>query len=247
MDRGRTFGAVARAYDDHRPAYPGAAVDVALAGTPARARVLDLGAGTGKLTRLLAARGLDVVAVEPDPAMLAVLRERSPGVEARTGSAERIPLPDGHVDAVLVGQALHWFDLDRAGPEMARVLRPGGLLAGLWNGGDDDVAWVRELGGLTVRGRRVPDDPAGGGDATPHPGAPWFVDDTEDRVTWSRPTTVDEHLADLATHSWALLGTPADRDAVFAALRDFLTGRVADAGGGFTLPMRTVVRRSRRL
>ncbi|MFG1634012.1 class I SAM-dependent methyltransferase [Pseudonocardia alni] len=247
VDRGRTFGDVARAYDDHRPAYPDAAVDAALAGTPERPRVLDLGAGTGKLTRVLTARGLDVVAVEPDPAMLAVLRERSPGVEARTGSAERIPLPDGHVDAVLVGQALHWFDLDRAAPEMARVLRPGGVLAGLWNGGDDDVAWIREFGELTVRGRRVPDNPAGGGDATPHPGSPWFVDDGEDRVTWDRPTTVDEHLADIATHSWALRSAPQDRDAVSAAAREFLTGRVADADGRFTMPMRTIVRRSRKL
>jgi SAM-dependent methyltransferase len=186
-----------------RPAYPDAAVDAALAGTPERPRVLDLGAGTGKLTRVLTARGLDVVAVEPDPAMLAVLRERSPGVEARTGSAERIPLPDGHLDAVLVGQALHWFDLDRAAPEMARVLRPGGVLAGLWNGGDDDVAWIREFGELTVRGRRVPDNPAGGGDATPHPGSPWFVDDGEDRVTWGPP---DHRRRAPRRHRHALLG-----------------------------------------
>ncbi|MEU8492993.1 hypothetical protein [Pseudonocardia alni] len=121
------------------------------------------------------------------------------------------------------------------------------MLAGLWNGGDDDVAWIREFGELTVRGRRVPDNPAGGGDATPHPGSPWFVDDGEDRVTWDRPTTVDEHLADIATHSWALRSTPQDRDAVFAAAREFLTGQVADADGRFTMPMRTIVRRSRKL
>ncbi len=247
MDRGRAFGAVARAYDDHRPSYPDAAVDLALSGgDPEPARVLDLGAGTGKLTRSLLARGLDVVAVEPDPGMLAVLRERSPGAEARSGSAERVPLPDGAVDAVLVGQALHWFDLDRAVPEIARVLRPGGVLAGLWNAGDDEVAWVRELGGLSVQGRRVPDNPAGGGGPARLPGEPWFTDAHQERVTWSRPTGVEEHLADIATHSWSLLSTPAERDAVFGAVRGFLVDRVADADGRFTMPMRTIVWRARR-
>ncbi len=245
--RGRTFGAVARAYDDHRPGYPDAAVDLALAGAgPGPVRVLDLGAGTGKLTRTLLARGLDVVAVEPDAAMLAVLRERTPGADARTGSAERIPLPDGDVDAVLVGQALHWFDLDVAVPEIARVLRPGGLLAGLWNSGDPDVAWVHELGGVGERGRRVPGNAAGGGDPARLPDEPWFTDAHQEQVTWSRATGVEEHVADIATHSWAMLSTPAERDAVFAAVRAFLTGRVADADGRFAMPMRTIVWRARR-
>lgn len=247
VDHGRTFGAVAPAYDDHRPSYPDAAVDLALAGTgPGRVRVLDLGAGTGKLTRSLVARGLDVVAVEPDPEMLAVLRARTPGADARAGSAETIPLPDGDVDAVLVGQALHWFDLDRAVPEIARVLRPGGVLAGLWNSGDPDVGWVRELGEVGERGRRVPGNTAGGGTPPRMPGEPWFTDAHQEQVTWSRATGVEEHVADIATHSWALLSTPDERDAVFAAVRGLLRERVADADGRFTMPMRTIVWRARR-
>ena len=92
--------------------------------------MLDLAAGTGKLTATLAGLGAEVTAVEPDPAMLAELRRRLPSVRALPGRAEEIPLPDGSVDAVVAGQAMHWFDLDRAVPEIARVLAPGGVLAG---------------------------------------------------------------------------------------------------------------------
>ena len=108
-------------------------------------RVLDLGAGTGKLTATLVALGVEVIAVEPDPAMLSELRRALPSVRALPGSAEAIPLPDASVDAVLAGHALHWFDMDVAGPEIARVLVPDGILAGLWNVIDDRVDWV---GGL---------------------------------------------------------------------------------------------------
>src|SRR5690348_6638971 len=113
--RARSFGSVAAAYAEHRPGYPAAALDWALApaagsasGTGGRT-LLDLGAGTGKLTAALLGRGA-VIAVEPDPAMLAELRRRLPDVDAREGSAESIPLPTGSVDTVLVGQAWHWFD-----------------------------------------------------------------------------------------------------------------------------------------
>jgi SAM-dependent methyltransferase len=102
--------------------------------------VLDLGAGTGKLTRALLALGMEVVAVEPDDAMRAVVP-----TEALAGTAEDIPLPDASVDAVLVGQAFHWFDAERALPEMVRVLRPGGTVGLLWNLFDDRVPWVAEL------------------------------------------------------------------------------------------------------
>ena len=121
-----SFGAAAEAYERGRPEYPPAALDWLL---PAGARdVLDLGAGTGKLTRQLVARGLNVVAVDPSGGMLEQLRAAVPGVPAMIGRAEEIPLQDGVVDAVLVAQAWHWVDPERAPREVARVLRPGGRL-----------------------------------------------------------------------------------------------------------------------
>ena len=114
-------------------------------------RVADIGAGTGKLTATLVRLGADVTAVEPDPQMLAELRRAMPAVRSVPGRAEEVPLPDASVDAVLAGQAMHWFDLDRALPEIARVLRPGGVLAGLWNVDDDRVGWVAELAAISKR------------------------------------------------------------------------------------------------
>ncbi|HEY0936395.1 MAG TPA: class I SAM-dependent methyltransferase, partial [Trebonia sp.] len=146
--RGSSFGAVAAAYSEYRPDYPADAVRwcVAPVGRDIGSlRILDLGAGTGKLTALLAALGADVTAVEPDAAMLAELRRGLPSVPARSGTAEQIPLEDASVDAVLCAQAMHWFDLSRALPEIARVLVPGGTLAGLWNSDDDRVDWVAGL------------------------------------------------------------------------------------------------------
>jgi len=99
--------------------------------------VLDVGAGTGKLTRVLARRYAHVIAVEPLDGMRAVLERVVPGVESHAGSAESVPLDDASVDGVFAGQAFHWFDHDRAIPEFARVLRPGGVLALVWNSGDE--------------------------------------------------------------------------------------------------------------
>jgi SAM-dependent methyltransferase len=127
---GRTFGRVADAYERTRPEYPPAAVERAAEGLSVRrdATVLDLGAGTGKLTRLLHGRFGHVLAVEPDDAMRAYI-----GSDAVAGSAEAIPLADESVDAVFVGDAFHWFEPEAALAEIVRVLRPGGGLALLWN------------------------------------------------------------------------------------------------------------------
>ncbi|WP_298462381.1 class I SAM-dependent methyltransferase [uncultured Cellulomonas sp.] len=124
--RATAFGRYARDDDRWRPGYPDAAVDWLL--PPGAPRVADVGAGTGKLTGALVDRGLEVDAVEPDDAMLAVLRERWPGVRAHLAGADRLPLPDGAVDAVVVGTAWHWFPHDAAVAEVRRVLRPGGRL-----------------------------------------------------------------------------------------------------------------------
>ena len=128
-DRGghaSSFGMAAVAYAEHRPDYAQAAVRWAVEQAPGP-RVLDLGAGTGKLTATLVAAGVETTAVEPDPAMLTELRRALPGVRALPGSAEAIPLPEASVDAVVAGNAMHWFDMDIAGPEIARVLVPGGI------------------------------------------------------------------------------------------------------------------------
>ncbi|MDQ1546737.1 MAG: hypothetical protein QOH69_1641 [Actinomycetota bacterium] len=130
-------------YEKARPEYPAEAVDWLV---PADAKtVLDLGAGTGKLTRALASRGLEVFAVDPSPKMLDQLREAVPGATVSVGTAEDIPLADASVDAILVGQAWHWVDQEAALPSVARVLRPGGTLGLIWNLRDDRVPWIERL------------------------------------------------------------------------------------------------------
>lgn len=131
----RSFGRIASEYDGIRPDYAPEALhraEEALCLT-ASSRIADLAAGSGKLTRALAGRFAEVVAVEPDDEMRAVLARRSAGVEVLAGTAEEIPLADESVDAVFVGDAFHWFDGEAAVAELARVLRPRGGLALLWN------------------------------------------------------------------------------------------------------------------
>ena len=144
-DQRRTsFGSVAADYAALRPGYPADAVAFLLGDRPLR--VLDLGAGTGLLTDVLVAAGHDVVAVDPSPEMLGQLRARHPGVPAHVGGAEAVPLPDDSVDAVVAGQAAHWFDPRRAAPGLRRVLRPGGVVGLVWNVRDERVPWVAALG-----------------------------------------------------------------------------------------------------
>ncbi len=139
-----SFDAIADRYERARPAYAEDAVSWIAQRLPFE-RVLDLAAGTGKLTRQLVARGADVVAVEPGDAMRAVLERVVPEAHALAGSAEAIPLPAASVDAITVGQAFHWFRVTEALVEMHRVLRPGGGFALLWNEWDDDDPLLHEL------------------------------------------------------------------------------------------------------
>lgn len=148
-DRAASFEQGADVYAATRPPYPDEAVDWLLpdsAGT-----VLDLAAGTGKLTSALVARGLTVHAVEPSQAMLGHLQAALPTVHAHMGTAEQIPLPDDAVDGIVVGQAWHWFQRG-AVAEIARVLRPGGRLGVVWNTRDHTVDWVRRFGEIMHRG-----------------------------------------------------------------------------------------------
>jgi len=131
----RAFEHVAAEYEDGRPGYAADVVAHAIAELDLRpgSIALDLGAGTGKLTRMLLDAELVVIAIDPSPAMLAQLRTAAPAAEAVVGAAEAIPLPSESVDAVTAGQAFHWFDATAALAEIHRVLRPGGGVALLWN------------------------------------------------------------------------------------------------------------------
>jgi SAM-dependent methyltransferase len=135
IDPARSFDRAAVEYERARPGYPSAVLGLLPLG--ADSEVLDLGAGTGKLTRVLVARYRRVVAVEPLAGMRSILEQVVPGAESAPGSAEQIPLPDSSVDGVFAGQAFHWFANDEAVAEIARVLRPGGVLCLIWNEGVD--------------------------------------------------------------------------------------------------------------
>lgn len=158
--RATIFGTVATEYESARPDYPAEAVSWLareLGIGPGR-DVLDLGAGTGKLTRQIAALGPSIVAVEPDGEMRVELERAVPGVEALSGTAEAIPLPDSSVDAITCAQAFHWFDADLALPEMSRVLRPGGGVGLMWNLRDETdpfQAHLTEIVGESDRGWSV--------------------------------------------------------------------------------------------
>jgi SAM-dependent methyltransferase len=258
--RGSSFGAVAAAYAEHRPDYPADAVRwcVAPVGRDIGSlRVLDLGAGTGKLTAVLAGLGAEVTAVEPDPAMLGELRRGLPSVRALPGSAEAIPLPDASVDAVLCGQALHWFDLSRALPEIARVLVPGGALGGLWNSDDDRVPWVAGLQeaaegaaspSLSRRRRYAVSLEAGqsgtGQSGAGRPGPALFSPTERAEFANSQPLTADALVELVGTHSKILVMAPAERARVLAKVRAYLAARPETAAGAFELPMVTSVIRA---
>jgi SAM-dependent methyltransferase len=251
--RGSSFGAVAGAYAEHRPGYPADAVAwcVEPTGRPvAGLRILDLGAGTGKLTALLAELGADVTAVEPDPGMLAELRRQLPSVRALAGPAEAIPLPDRSVDAVLCAQSLHWFDMSRAVPEIARVLVPGGALGAMWNSDDDRVGWVAGLrdvaqgAGSPVLSQRAEEVTAFGSSQFGELFGP------AERADFGNPQerTIDSLLDDLRTHSALLIMTPDEREAVLGRIRGYLESRPETGDGRFQLPMVTsAVRSVRRL
>ena len=190
-----------------------------------------------------------MTAVEPDPQMLAELRRAMPAVRSVPGSAEEIPLPDASVDAVLAGQAMHWFDLDRALPEIARVLTPGGVLAGLWNVDDDRVGWVAELAEISKRKSSITlmrwrDGAARSRrDRLIEAGSGLFHAAEEGEFGHGQARTADSLLATIATHSHLLVMDEAERTGLLARVRDFLYTRPETSNGEFTLPLVTVVLR----
>jgi SAM-dependent methyltransferase len=238
---------VATAYALHRPDYPDQAVAWALGSTPNGTEVLDLAAGTGKLTEAIVRCGVPmtaVLAVEPDDGMRAELSRRLPEIAVLAGSAEQIPVDNGAVAAVLVGQAFHWFDPDRALSEIARVLRPGGVLAALGNTEDDSVGWVAELDKVAHAQRPIGSTGRGFADVPEHPA---FGGSQQRQFCWCRPRTIASLLDEVLTHSWVRVSRPEERDAALVAIRRFLEQHPVTRNGAFELPMRTLVLRMARL
>ncbi|HIZ37600.1 MAG TPA: methyltransferase domain-containing protein [Candidatus Ruania gallistercoris] len=229
-----SFGQAADSYDQARPTYPRDAVDLVLTDHPRQ--VVDVGAGTGKLTSALTAPDREVTAVEPDEAMLARLRQQVPGVTALTGTAESIPLPDASADLVTFGQAWHWVDVPAASVEVGRVLRPGGVLGLLWNIRDTSTPWVAELG--EVMGSSNAERLIEGEDAVRVAGP--FGPLTEQVVAWSMVFDAESLVALAASRSYVITAEPADRQRILAGVRD-LAGRVAAPDGTITMPYRTHV------
>jgi SAM-dependent methyltransferase len=220
------FASVADVYDRGRPDYPPAAVGALAAelklspGAP----VLDLGAGTGKLSRALLAYGLDVVAVEPLPELRGLLAGQLGADRVHEGTAEAIPLPDASLDAVTVADAFHWFDRERALTEIRRVLRPGGGLAVVsvvpdWSG----ASWADELGTLV----------AGSRPEHPHfDGPPWqdsvrlvggWLEPREIRVTASQRAEPERIVDHLSSISWIAALPHEEQEASIGRIRALVT------------------------
>ncbi|MBF4163246.1 class I SAM-dependent methyltransferase [Nocardioides acrostichi] len=236
-DPARSFGAVAQAYHRGRPGYPLEAAAWLAGEQPSS--VLELGAGTGKLTRPLVELGHDVHACDPDEQMLAMLRSELPGVRSSLSSAEEIPAGDRSADVVVVGQGFQWFDLELALPEIARVLRPGGHLAIAWNERDERIPWVRRLGRIIDSAH--PADPADLLAAT----SDLFAD--AEHTTFRHRQHVDrESLQDLVTSRSGVC--TLDRES--AEQRRHAAGALFDEYGrggvdGMLLPYLTRCRRAR--
>jgi SAM-dependent methyltransferase len=232
-DRARSFDTAAAEYERHRPEYPEAAPRWAAAqlGLDAGARVLDVGAGTGKLTRGLVALGFEVVAVEPGAPMLHQLRTAVPEAEALEAPAESISLPDESVDAAFAGQAYHWFDRERAVPELHRVIRPSGGLALLWNWWDERDPLQLELGAIVGFGGHRPfaEDEL--------PAAPWFREIARTVVDSAEDSSPDAVVAHLSTTSMYLTMDADERERRLAEVRE-VASRYGDR---FTVPRQTYV------
>jgi SAM-dependent methyltransferase len=261
-----SFGTVADDYDRLRPPPPDTAVDWLL---PAACQVaIDLGAGTGLLSRALARRVPRVVAVEPDDRMAAVLRASSAGaggtaaggtaageIAVVPGRGEAIPMPDASADAVFVSSAWQWMDPQLTTAEVARVLRDGGRFGLIWTGRDREVGWVRELDAL--REPRQDDQQDDRQDDTEHrPGRPWgaptelpdglFGPVQLASFTFMRTMTVDDVIAMLATYSGLITASPQDAAEALARARAALDQRFPGAEQ-IDVPMRSRCFRADRL
>ena len=223
---------MADVYERARPEYPPEAVEwlSAKLGLGEGRTVLDLGAGTGKLTRALVSTGARVIAVEPGKAMLTQLRRVLPEVEAIQGAAESIPLEDASVDAVTVGQAFHWFRHAEAVPELRRVLRDGGAVALVWNNRDPDDALQTEITTLirAIPARRARSEHS----ATRLVKSGLFGPVEERRFSFVQELDADGLVERIASISYVAAAPPADQADVERQLRQL----VAAHGGRIAFP-----------
>jgi ubiquinone/menaquinone biosynthesis C-methylase UbiE len=215
--RRTSFGSVAADYAALRPGYPADVVVFLLGDRPRR--VLDLGAGTGLLTDVVVAAGHEVVAVDPSAPMLEQLRTRLPQVETAEGGAEGIPLPDASVDAVVAGQAAHWFDPGAAAVELRRVLRVGGVVGLIWNTRDERVPWVRALGELLAAESRDHEADQGVVDRFAAE-LPASVEVADSAV--SQTVTPEQVVAGIGTRSYVATKDAAARAGFLGRVRDLL-------------------------
>jgi SAM-dependent methyltransferase len=244
-EKSTSFGQAASAYESGRPGYPAEAVAWLLEPVrePGRAvRVADVGAGTGKLTRTVVELGADVVAIDPDADMLASLRQNVRGVPTFAGTAENLPLPDAGLDAVVIGQAWHWVDVERGSREIGRVVRSGGALGLVWNIRDDGVEWVRRL-----------TEAMGGSNAevllaTTGPRVAEPFEELEHREwRWERRITLPQLRDLVVSRSDIIVADSATRARVDAAVEEVVASLpdLAD-GGSVALPYVTHAFRARR-
>jgi SAM-dependent methyltransferase len=245
--RSASFGARAATYEAVRPEWPAKTITWML-GSPTTAticRVVDLGAGTGKGTRGVAALGHEVIAVEPSQGMRETLWSSLDSISADVagritslaGRAEDIPVETGSVDAVTVFQAWHWFDAQAASAESARVLRPGGWLSMGWHHRREDVGWSRELSEIVERGKNQPDDQEA------PPVGPEFEPHESELFTYAMRQSIDDLVLHASTWSYVAIHPEVDR--VLGEVRS-LGRRVADCDGMISIPMTTRCYRLRR-
>jgi ubiquinone/menaquinone biosynthesis C-methylase UbiE len=245
----QSFGSIADGYDRFRPAPPDEAVQWAV-GSPA-VDVLEIGAGTGALTRRLVSRHAHVRAVEPDERMRAVLRDRVEGVEVFAGHAEQIPADDASFDAVIGASMWHWVDEPRALPEVARVLRRGGSFSLLWNGIDRSVGWARSLwaGGRELGVGEV--DQVDSRRRARHEvhlrAHDPFVEPERRVLRWTCLMAKEDLVGMAGTYSAVITMPEAERDEYLASMSRFLeTHDVPVSEGLVEVPMRCICWRTTR-